>query len=48
MPRYQNFDTALYSKKFETIFSTLNFEPTTSLAGFHMDEKNYYLIYTFT
>lgn len=44
-PRYKEFNTALYSKRYETIFSTLAFEPSTYAKGYHSDNENYYLIY---
>jgi len=44
-PRYQEFDTALYSKNYKTIFSTLTFEPTIFSTGFHEKDKHYYIIY---
>ena len=43
-PRYKEFDTALYSKT-DTIFSTLDFEPSSSSEGFHIENNNYYMIY---
>ena len=46
MPRYQNFSTALYSKQYKKIFSTLTFEPMNFSSGFYSEKKNYYLIYT--
>lgn len=44
-PRYKEFNTALYSKRYETIFSTLAFEPSTYATGYHRENKNHYLIY---
>ena len=44
-PRYQEFDTALYSKNYKTIFSTLTFEPTIFSIGFHEKDNHYYIIY---
>lgn len=44
-PRYQNFDTALYSQRYESIFSTLTFEPSSYAKGIHQEGNHYYLIY---
>ncbi len=44
-PRYKEFDTALYSKNYQTIFSTLKFEPSYFAPGFYVEGNNYYLIY---
>ncbi len=44
-PRYKEFSTALYSKNFNTIFSTLNFEPSNFSVGFYSCKNHYYLIY---
>ncbi|HHS93269.1 MAG TPA: HAMP domain-containing histidine kinase, partial [Campylobacterales bacterium] len=44
-PRYKEFDTALYTKRFETVFSTLEFEPSTYATGIHHEGSYYYLIY---
>ncbi|CAA6810194.1 MAG: histidine kinase [uncultured Sulfurovum sp.] len=44
-PRYKEFDTALFSKEYETIFSTLDFEPSSYGTGFYSDKGNYYRIY---
>lgn len=46
-PRYQEFDAALYDKNFQTIFSTLEFEPDVHTEGFHRQKNNYYYIYSF-
>jgi len=44
-PRYKEFDTALYTKQYEVLFSTLEFEPSHYASGFYRDSKNYYIIY---
>jgi len=44
-PRYKEFDTALYSKRYETVFTTLKFEPSTYATGIHKEGNYYYLIY---
>ena len=43
-PRYKEFDASLYNKRFDTIFSTLNFKPRSFSEGFHQRNNNYYLI----
>lgn len=44
-PRYKTFNTALYNKAFEPIFSTLDFEPSSSFVGFHEQKSCFYYIY---
>ena len=44
-PRYKEYETALYTRQYEEIFSTLNFEPTSFSEGFYQEGENYYLIY---
>lgn len=44
-PRYKEFDTALYSKNKNEIFTTLKFKPSILKTGFYIDGNNYYLIY---
>jgi signal transduction histidine kinase len=46
-PRYQEFDTALYTECYESLFSTLTFEPSTYATGIHQEGHYYYLIYNF-
>ncbi|HIP27302.1 MAG TPA: HAMP domain-containing histidine kinase, partial [Flavobacteriaceae bacterium] len=46
MPTYPGFGTALYSKQYKTIYSTLIFDPMNFSPGFYTDEEHYYLIYT--
>ena len=45
-PRYKEFNSALYSKNYETIFSTLDFEPSAFSIGFYKQQSHYYLIYS--
>jgi len=44
-PRYKEFDTALYTKRYETVFSTLKFEPSSYATGIYQEGSYYYLIY---
>jgi len=44
-PRYKEYKTALYTDKYEEIFSTLDFEPTSFSEGFYIIDNHYYLIY---
>jgi len=45
-PRYKEFNTALYSQNYETVFSTLDFEPKDYSIGFYQQKSHYYLIYS--
>jgi len=45
-PRYKEYQTALYTDKYEEIFSTLDFEPTSFSEGFYTIDKHHYLIYS--
>jgi len=45
-PRYKEYKTALYTNKYEEIFSNLNFELTSFNDGFYIQDKDYYLIYS--
>jgi len=45
-PRYKEYQTALYSDKYEEIFSTLEFEPTSFSEGFYIVDDHHYLIYS--
>jgi len=44
-PRYQEYRAALYDDKYQTIFSTLNFEPDVFTEGFHHKGNRYYYVY---
>ena len=45
-PRYKEYKTALYTDKYEEIFSTLDFEPTSFSEGFYIVNDHHYLIYS--
>ncbi|RUM74147.1 MAG: sensor histidine kinase [Sulfurovum sp.] len=45
-PRYKAYKVALYDDKYNTLFSTLAFEPNAFTGGFHKKGNNYYYIYT--
>jgi len=45
-PRYKEYKTALYTDKYEEIFSTLDFEPTSYSEGFYIVDNHHYLIYS--
>ncbi len=45
LPRYKEYQTALYTENYGEIFSNLNFEPTSYSEGFYIEDKHYYLIY---
>jgi len=44
-PRYKEYTTALYTNKYEELFSSLDFEPTSFSEGFYIEGNHYYLIY---
>lgn len=44
-PRYKEYKAALYTDKYQTIFSTLDFEPSSFTEGFHHIGNRYYYIY---
>ena len=44
-PRYKKYTTALYTNKYEELFSNLEFEPLSYTEGFYNKDKHYYLIY---
>lgn len=46
-PRYQEYSAALYDTNFNTIFSTLDFQPHTFTKGFHRQDDYHYYIYLF-
>lgn len=45
-PRYKKYKSALYDKNYKVLFSTLNFEPSSFIDGFHKKRHHYYYIYT--
>lgn len=45
-PRYQEYKAALYTDKYQTLFTTLDFEPLSFTEGFHKIGNRYYYIYT--
>ena len=45
-PRYKAYKAALYDDKYQTLFSTLDFEPNTFTEGLHKKRNHYYYIYT--
>ena len=44
-PRYQEYNAALYDSKYKTVFSTLDFVPTSFTEGFHHTGTQYYYVY---
>ena len=44
-PRYKEYRAALYDHKYQVIFSTLEFEPSSFTEGFHHEKNRYYYIY---
>ncbi len=45
-PRYKKYQGALYTNKYETLFTTLDFEPLSFTEGFHQKGSRYYYVYT--
>ena len=45
-PRYKEYQTALYTRQYDEVFSTLDFEPTSFSEGFYNQGNHYYLIYS--
>jgi len=45
-PRYKEYKSALYTGKYETLFTTLDFEPLSFTEGFHQKRNRYYYVYT--
>jgi len=45
-PRYKEYTAALYDAKYQTIFSTLDFDPSSFTEGFHQKNNRYYYVYT--
>lgn len=44
-PRYKEYRAALYNDKYQIIFSTLEFEPSSFTEGSHREGNQYYYIY---
>ena len=44
-PRYKKYRGALYTSKYETLFTTLDFEPLSFYEGFHQNKNRYYYVY---
>jgi len=44
-PRYKEYKAALYNDQYQTIFSTLDFEPSSFTEGFHHAGNRYYYVY---
>jgi len=44
-PRYKEYKAALYTGKYQTVFSTLDFEPLSFMEGFHQKRNRYYYVY---
>jgi signal transduction histidine kinase len=45
-PRYKEYKAALYDDKYQVVFSTLDFEPSSFTEGFHHEDNRYYTIYS--
>lgn len=45
-PRYKEYKAALYDDKYQVIFSTLDFDPSSFMEGFHKEDNRYYYVYT--
>ncbi|MCW8822068.1 MAG: HAMP domain-containing histidine kinase [Sulfurovum sp.] len=45
-PRYKEYKSALYTDKYQTLFTTLDFEPLSFTEGFHKIGNRYYYVYT--
>lgn len=45
-PRYKKYKSALYTSKYEILFTTLDFEPFSFTEGFHQKKDRYYYVYT--
>jgi len=43
-PRYKEYRAALYNDKYQIIFSTLEFKPSSFTEGFHQEKNRYYYI----
>ncbi len=44
-PRYKEYKAALYTDKYQIIFSNLDFEPLSFTEGFHQKRNHYYYVY---
>ncbi len=44
-PRYKEYRAVLYNDKYQIIFSTLEFKPSSFTEGFHQEKNRYYYIY---
>jgi len=44
-PRYKEYKAALYTGRYQTVFSTLDFEPLSFMEGFHQKRNRYYYVY---
>ena len=44
-PRYKEYRAALYTGRYQTVFSTLDFEPLSFMEGFHQKRNRYYYVY---
>ena len=44
-PRYKEYQSALYNDKYQVLFSTLAFEPTSFTQGLHKSGSQYYYMY---
>ncbi|MEA1880241.1 MAG: HAMP domain-containing sensor histidine kinase [Campylobacterota bacterium] len=44
-PRYKTYQSALYDNRYQVLFSTLEFEPSSFAEGFHKQGSQYYYIY---
>ncbi|HEY9191145.1 MAG TPA: HAMP domain-containing sensor histidine kinase [Sulfurovum sp.] len=45
-PRYKEYKAALYTDKYQIIFSNLDFEPMSFTEGFHQKRNRYYYVYS--
>ncbi|MBT8344556.1 MAG: HAMP domain-containing histidine kinase [Sulfurovum sp.] len=44
-PRYKEYKAALYTDKYQVVFSNLGFEPMSFTEGFHQKRNRYYYVY---
>lgn len=45
-PKYKEYKAALYTNKYQIVFTTLDFEPLSFTEGFHQKGNRYYYVYT--
>lgn len=45
-PRYKEYKSALYTSKYQIVFTNLNFEPLSFTEGFHQMGNRYYYVYS--